>query len=55
MDRCHTNQCLKSREITSHLNHLPLLSECMTFSKPSPLQADEVNFLYSTLYSCSTT
>ena len=34
MDRCHTNQCLKSHEITSHLNQLPLLSDCMTFSKP---------------------
>ena len=34
---------------------LPLLSDCITFSKPSALQADEVNFLYSTLYSCSTT
>lgn len=55
MDRCHTNQCLKSHEKTSHLNYLPLLWDCMTFSKPSALQADEVNFLYSTLYSCSTT
>ena len=34
MDRCHTNQCLKSHEITSHLNQLPLLSDYMTFSKP---------------------
>ena len=34
---------------------LPLLSDYITFSSSSPLQADEVNFLYSTLYSCSTT
>ena len=55
MDRCHTNQCLKSYEITSYLNQLPLISDCMTFSNSSALQADEVNFLYSTLCSCSTT
>jgi len=29
--------------------------QTITFSKPSPLQTDEVNFLYSTLFSCSTT
>ena len=34
---------------------LPLLSDCITFSSSSPLQADEVNFLNSTLCSCSTT
>ena len=32
MDRCHTNQCLKSYEITSHLNQLPLISDCMTLA-----------------------
>ena len=36
------------------LDSLPLLSDCITVSKHSPLQTAEVNFLYSTLYSCST-